>query len=241
MTAPWALIQHVEIEGPGLVAAEAASCGIPLDVRRMFAGDPLPRAEEIGGLIVLGGPMGANDDAAFPNLPRERRLLAEATDAGVPVLGICLGAQLLAVALGARVTRGAQEEVGFGEVSLTDEGWRDRVLGRGPRSIPVFHYHNDVFDLPKGAVHLATSPSYPNQAYRFGDRVYGFQFHVEVDRGLLEAWIPVLPAGAPVDSSFLAQAERTGRRVLAAFFRTKNRPHARGRVSARDVSVSGPN
>jgi len=124
MTTPWALIQHVAIEGPGLVASEAASCGIPLDVRRMFAGDPLPRAEEIGGLIVLGGPMGANDDADFPNLPRERELLAEAAGAGLPVLGICLGAQLLAAALGARVTRGVEEEVGFGEVTLTDEGSR---------------------------------------------------------------------------------------------------------------------
>jgi GMP synthase-like glutamine amidotransferase len=241
MTAPWALIQHVAIEGPGLVASEAASCGIPLDVRWMFAGDPLPRAEEIGGLIVLGGPMGANDDAAFPNLPRERQLLAEAAGAGVPVLGICLGAQLLAAALGARVIRGAQEEVGFGEVTLTDEGWRDPVLGRGPRSVPVFHYHSDAFDLPGGAVLLAASPSYPNQAYRFGDRVYGFQFHVEVDRGLLDAWIPVLPAGASIDSSLQVEAERTGRRVLASFFRTQNRPHARGPVSARDVNVSGPN
>ena len=224
MTVPWALIQHVAIEGPGLVASEAASRGIPLDVRRMFAGDPLPRADEIGGLIVLGGPMGANDDAAFPNLPRERQLLAEAAVAGVPVLGICLGAQLLAAALGARVTRGAQEEVGFGEVSLTEEGWRDPVLGRGPRSIPVFHYHSDAFDLPGGAVLLAASPSYPNQAYRFGDRVYGFQFHVEVDRGLLDAWIPILLPGASIDSSFHAEAERTGRRILAAFFRTKTGP-----------------
>ena len=240
MTVPWALIQHVAIEGPGLIASEAASCGIPLDVRRMFAGDPLPRAEEIAGLIVLGGPMGANDDAAFPNLPPERKLLAEAAGAGIPVLGICLGAQLLAAALGARVYRGAREEIGFGEVTLTDEGWRDPILGLGSRSMPVFHYHGDAFDLPKGAVLLAASPSYPNQAYRLGDRVYGFQFHVEVDRALLDGWIPVLPTGAPIDSSLHEEAERTGRRVLASFFRTKDRPHARGPIAARDVSVSGP-
>src|SRR5206468_3374756 len=175
----------------------------------------------------------------------EGRAVVQAAGAGqgwgLPVLGICLGAQLLAAGLGARVTRGVEEEVGFGEVTLTDEGCRDPVLGRGPRSIPVFHYHGDAFDLPRGAVLLAASPSYPNQAYRFGDRVYGFQFHAEVDRGLLDAWTPILPAGTSIDPSLHAEAERAGRRVLGSFFRTKNRPHARGPVRARDVSVSGPN
>jgi len=240
MTAPWVLIQHVAIEGPGLIASEALSSGVPLDVRRMYAGDPLPGVEEIAGLIVLGGPMGAGDDEAFPNLPRERKLLADAVGAGIPVLGICLGAQLLAAALGARVAKGPWEEIGFGPVTLTDEGSRDPILGQGSRSLPVFHYHGDAFELPKGAVLLAGSPSYPNQAYRFGDRVYGFQFHVEVDRDLLDAWIPALPAGTRIDSALHPEAERAGRGVLGSFFRIKNRPHARGPVGARDVSLSGP-
>jgi len=234
-------LQHVPFEGLAKIQEWAIKSDHVVTSTHLYANEPLPPVDSFDLLVVMGGPMGANDDADFPNLPRERALLAEAAGAGLPVLGICLGAQLLAVALGARVTRGVEEEVGFGEVTLTDEGCRDPVLGRGPRSIPVFHYHSDAFDLPRGAVLLAGSPSYPNQAYRFGDRVYGFQFHVEVDRGLLDAWTPILPEGTSIDPSLHAEAEQAGRRVLASFFRTKNRPHARGPVRARDVTVSGPN
>ncbi len=217
MSRPWALIQHVPSEGPATIAEEARACGVPLHTRRMFAGDPLPSANEIGGLIVMGGPMGANDDALHPHLPAERKLLADAIRADLPVLGVCLGAQLLAAALGARVTRGAAEEIGFGVVGLTPEGIRDPVLGGGA-AIPVFHWHEDTYELPSGAAHLARSDVYPNQAFRVGGRAYGFQFHLEVDRSLYEAWIPRLPQGTAMDATLLPSVERAGRSVFRKFF-----------------------
>ncbi|MBI4364809.1 MAG: gamma-glutamyl-gamma-aminobutyrate hydrolase family protein [Candidatus Latescibacteria bacterium] len=240
MSRPWALIQHVPWEGPGTIAAEARECGIQLETRRMFAGDSVPPAEKIGGLIVMGGPMGAGDDVRHPHLRAERALLADAVLGGLPVLGVCLGAQLLAAALGARVYRGACEEVGFGEVELTPEGLRDPVLAAGTvetsgagkasaaataaaeaepdRTIPVCHWHGDTFDLPRGAVHLARSALYPNQGFRIGDRVYGFQFHLELDRSLFEAWAPRFPSGAAMSAALQPAVERAGRRVFRKFF-----------------------
>jgi len=178
MPQSWGLIQHAPHEGPGTIATEAVAREIPLDVRRVYAGDAVHALREIQGLIVLGGPMGANDDEHHPHLAEERELLGGAVRAGYPVLGICLGSQLLAAALGGRVYKGPVDENGFGEVTPTREGGRDPVLGPAGPAIPVCHWHGDTFDLPPGAVHLATSARYPNQAFRVGDRAYGFQFHV---------------------------------------------------------------
>jgi GMP synthase (glutamine-hydrolysing) len=214
----FAVIQHVASEGPGLIAAVARAHGITLDVRRMDRGDSLRRADAIDGLVVLGGPMGADDAAAYPHLAAERRLLAEACALGIPVLGVCLGAQLLAAAHGARVYRGPAPEIGFGAVTLTVEGARDPVLGPSGPSVPAFHWHGDTFDLPAGAVHLAASDRYQHQAFRVGDTAYGLQFHVELDRALARDWAHALPAGVALDEKRRAAVELTGRAVLHRFF-----------------------
>ncbi len=218
MTRPWGLIQHVPHEGPGIIATEALARGIRLDVRRVYAGDAVHALREIEGLVVMGGPMGANDDERHPNLAAERDLLGGAVRAGYPVLGVCLGAQLLAAALGGRVHKGPAEENGFGEVTLTREGERDPVLGPAGPAIPVCHWHSDTFDLPPGAVHLATSGRYPNQAFRVGDRAYGFQFHVEVDEALYGEWVPFFPPGARFDKALRPAVERAGKGMVARFF-----------------------
>lgn len=212
------MVQHVPFEGPGLIAEVAAARGIRLDARRMDRGDVLPQAGEIGGLVVMGGPMGVGDSEVYPHLVREQELLCAAVDRGLPVLGICLGAQLLAAALGARVTKGASPEIGIGEVTLTAKGREDPVLGGRGSVLPVIHWHQDTFAIPSGAVHLASSSLFANQAFRVGRRAYAFQFHVEVNREIATEWAKHLPSGVSFDEGRWAIVERSGREILARFF-----------------------
>jgi GMP synthase (glutamine-hydrolysing) len=212
------VIQHVAWEGPGTIADEATARGIRLDLRRMDRGEPVQTLEEISGLVVMGGPMSANDTATHPHLAHERRLLRDAMERRLPVLAVCLGSQLLALALDARVERGPMPEVGIGEVALTAEGRDDPVLGMAGDSVPVVHWHEDTFHVPDGAVHLAESSLYRNQAFRLGDRAYAFQFHLEVDRALAGAWEEKLPPGVRLTEDRRAEVERAGRSILGRFF-----------------------
>jgi len=215
----FAVIQHLAAEGPGLIAAVARDHGFTLDVRRMDRGDPVPAADALHGLVVLGGTMGAYEVAAYPHLAAEQRLLAEACARRIPVLAVCLGAQILAAALGARVFKGPATEIGFGDVSLTPDGLRDPILGPSGPTFPVFHWHDDTFDLPPGATHLAATAAYHRQAFCFGGRAYGLQFHVELDRDLAHDWGSVLPPGVRLDEKRRAAVEVTGRAILHRFFR----------------------
>ena len=126
-------------------------------------------------------------------------LLHAVVERELPILGVCLGAQLLAVALGARVEKGSRPEVGVGEVRLTRDGRGDPVLAPAGPTVPVVHWHEDTFEIPKSAVRLADSALYPNQAFRVGRSGYGFQFHVEVDRALADAWAERLPSDVRLD------------------------------------------
>jgi len=218
------LAQHAPHEGPGLVAPALAAAGIGLDVVRLDRGDDLPALDDLGGVVSRGGAMGVHDEAEFAWLAPERRWLAAAVEAGLAVLGVCLGAQQLAAALGAEVVTGPAPEVGTGEVTLTPEGLDDPVLGPdGPRLAAV-HWHGDTFAIPDGAVRLASSDRYSNQAFRYGDRAYGLQFHVEVDRELADLWAPELPPGSTLDAGAVAAVETVGRRVLGRFVDHVGRP-----------------
>lgn len=179
----WWCVQHVGFEGPAAIADVAVGLGHEVRTVALHDGDPLPPraalADGGAGLVVMGGPMGAFDDAVHPYLAAERALIAGCVEDDVPVIGVCLGAQLLAAALGAAVRRGPRGEVGAGTVSLTAAGRADPVLAHAPDPLPVVHWHHDTFDLPDGAVLLAGSERYPHQAFRAG-RSYGLQFHVEL-------------------------------------------------------------
>ena len=211
----WSALQHVGFETPALIGEEAEARGIDLQTVRMDLGDEVPSVEEIEGLIVMGGPMGVMDTEEYPGLRAEMELIEAAVRRDLPVIGVCLGAQLLAAAMGARVYRGPAEEVGAGEVTLAAD---DPVLGRAGSRLPVLHWHGDTFDLPEGADLLASSEAYENQAFRIGGRAYGLQFHVEIGREAAKAIIPHLPAGVEFTADQQAKIESSGIPVISRFF-----------------------
>ncbi len=218
----WAVVQHVPHEGPGLIAEALHEAGLTFEIVRADLGDSYPSVHELGGLVVMGGPMSVHDAGDHPWLPGERELMASSVETGLPVLGVCLGAQQLAMALGAEVSTGPGPEVGTGSVELTSAGRLDPVFGPeygglASSTVACVHWHSETFAVPSGASHLAATPRYPNQAFRVGQRAYGLQFHVEVDRSLARAWAPFLPDGATLDPRRLAEAETAGRRILRRF------------------------
>jgi GMP synthase-like glutamine amidotransferase len=200
------------------VVPAVSDAGAPLTVVRIDRGEPVPPPAEVGamaGLVVMGGPMGVHDD--LPWLADERALLAAAVEADVPVLGVCLGAQQLAAALGADVKPGPEPECGVGEVHLTTDAIGDPLLGPVPTPLPCVHWHSDTFALPDGAVHLARSDAYENQAFRVGRRAYGLQFHVEVTASLVAHWGPHLPPGVFVRTADVAHVSRAGDGIVRRF------------------------
>jgi GMP synthase (glutamine-hydrolysing) len=176
----WLVLRHTAAEGLGLLANVLRDMGVHHRYLDLARGDPPPRdMRGVGGLIVLGGPMAAYEGERHPFLAAENALIERAITAGRPLFGICLGAQLIAQVLGARVYPGERREVGWAPVTLTDDGRDDPLFAGGDGSVTVFHLHGDTYELPADAHNLARSPAYEQQAFRWGDLVYGFQFHVE--------------------------------------------------------------
>jgi GMP synthase-like glutamine amidotransferase len=194
------VLQHLDREGPGFVAELCARRGLAVEALCLDRGTPVPGSLDVGDLlIVMGGSMGVSDvgDPRFPFLSREIALLRTVLAAKQPVIGICLGSQLLAAAAGSRVypnrrpdATGAlrpAREVGFGEVRLLGREREPALAGLGER-LRVLHWHGDTFDLPATAVQLAESELCTNQAFRIGDLAYGLQFHVETDADQVRRW-----------------------------------------------------
>ena len=170
------VLQHVPFEGPGSMAGWLAARRIEVGVTRLFAGDPLPGADEIDGLIAMGGPMSVNDEHELPWLRPEKQLVREAVDRGLPVLGVCLGAQLIASTLGARVYPGPAKEIGWFPIHGVPSV---APAFQFPGECLAFHWHGETFDLPPGAVRLASSAGCANQAFQVGRRAIALQFHLE--------------------------------------------------------------
>jgi GMP synthase-like glutamine amidotransferase len=177
--------RHVPFESGGRLETVLARRGVQLEYLDLYRGaeTPLPAAD---ALIFLGGPMSANDPLPF--LHREMAIIREAAERAQPLLGICLGAQLIARAFGAEVRRNPQKEIGWYEVRLTDEGAADPIFAGVPRAATVFHWHSDTFDLPPAGVLLAASDRCARQAYRVGNAIYGLQFHLEATPQMIAGW-----------------------------------------------------
>lgn len=184
------VFQHVPYEPLGTLDPILRKAGFRIRYVN-FGRDPKARPSLRGyvGLIVLGGPMNVDDVADHPHLATEIELLREANERGMQVLGICLGAQLLAKALGAPVEVAPRKEIGWHDVELSADGQTDPVIGEFQPVQRIFQWHGDRFGLPDGAVSLARSAVCDHQAFRFGDHAYGFQFHLEVSQPLIERWL----------------------------------------------------
>jgi GMP synthase-like glutamine amidotransferase len=176
----------------GIASLAFESRRVPVERLDAFSpGVRWPGVEEISALIVFGGEMNVDEVDVHPQLLTQRELMRRAVDAGIPVLGICLGAQMLARAFDARVYRAPVRELGFKPVRITEAGEHDRLLSAFQSGDRVFQWHEDTFDLPAGAELLATGDDVSNQAFRLGRNAWGVQFHFEVDADGVEAWLRV--------------------------------------------------
>jgi GMP synthase-like glutamine amidotransferase len=178
------ILQHVPFEDPGIVAHWLATRGAAVGHTRFFESAVLPDPAGLDLVVAMGGPMSVNDEAAFPWLAAEKRFIAEAIERGVAVLGICLGAQLIASACGARVFPNAEKEIGWFDI-VACEGAGEAF--RFPSRSTVLHWHGETFELPAGAQRLASSAACANQAFQLGARVIGLQFHLETTPDTLQA------------------------------------------------------
>ncbi len=184
------VLQHIACEPPGAYEDVLRERGATIHRVELDESEPLPDRLGFDAIVAMGGPMSVNDEDEHLWLRDEKRLIGEAVREGVPYWGACLGAQLLAASLGARVYPGDEPEVGLLPVSLTDAGRADPVFGGLPTEFTTLQWHGDTFDLPEGGVRLAGSTAYPHQAFRF-ERAYGVQFHLEVSLEMANAWAEV--------------------------------------------------
>jgi len=173
------IIQHVEFEGPGHIGTWIRERRHGCSFSHLYRGEALPAVDSFDRLVVMGGPMNIYEHDRYPWLAAEKEFIGRAVAAGKTVLGICLGAQLIADVLGARVYAGPEKEIGWFPVTLTPEGREAGLFGEVPERFTVFHWHGDTFSLPAGAVRLAASAGCENQAFLYRDRVLGLQFHLE--------------------------------------------------------------
>ncbi len=168
--------QHVPFEGLGSMEPWLAKRGYTIGCTRFFAGDPLPDLDTIDLLIVMGGPMSVNDEATLPWLIDEMAFIRKAIEAGKPVLGVCLGAQLISKCMGGSITANPEREIGWFPCERVSDNGRAFSF---PNPFDAFHWHGETFSLPEGAVHLARSEACEHQAFQLGERVLGMQFHLE--------------------------------------------------------------
>jgi len=183
------IIKHVEIEGPGLIEYHLNRKKIPYKILHLKSGVRLPKLDGFTHIIILGGPMNVYEEDRYPFLKEEDLFIKEAIQRGKAILGICLGGQLIAKALGAKVLKASVKEIGWYDVSLTKSGLQDPLLSNFPKTFSVFQWHEDTFEIPKSGKLIATSSPISHQAFRYAEKVYGLQFHLEVTEEMIKEWM----------------------------------------------------
>lgn len=183
------IVQHVDAEGPGLIEYCLKQEGIPHQTLNLQKAIRLPKLDGLSHIVLLGGPMNVYEEDRYPFLRDEDLFIKEAIQRGKRILGICLGAQLIAKALGAQVSKASVKEIGWYDVRLTGNGSQDFLFLKFPNTFSVFQWHEDTFEVPRAASLIVTSTSVPNQAFRYGENAYGLQFHLEVTEGMIREWM----------------------------------------------------
>ena len=182
-------LQHAAFENAANIAAWALQRGHRLTHTRLDLNESLPEPEGIDWLVVMGGPMNVDEHDIYPWLAREKEFLRRAIDRGIPVLGVCLGGQLICGVLGGKVTENRQKEIGWFSVTFTPDAASSPVFSRFPQRVPAFHWHGDTFSIPPRAIRLAASDGCDNQAFQYGRRVVALQFHWDYSLQSVETMI----------------------------------------------------
>ncbi len=228
-----ALLQHVPYESPGWILSWLGGHNVPFRTINLYQNDPLPDMEEVSGLVIMGGSMNVYEEKTYPWLAAEKMFIHQFIKSGKPVLGICLGAQLIAASLGARVKRNPALEIGWYPVEILDDRQPEKLKGIFPSYFQTFHWHGDTFEVPLGAVLFASSEGCSNQGFVMGEHVLAIQFHPEITEEGIEDLIAKDSNDLFAESVFVQSAEemRAGTHhieknrevlfnLLTAFFRT---------------------
>lgn len=199
------ILKNISSEGPGTIEEFLRKNSIHYRVVDCVK-ENIPGSNEFDVLVMMGGPMSVNEEGIYHYIKMEMALVKDFISGGKKVFGVCLGAQIMAKALGAKVYAGPEKEIGWYDIEITEDGLSDSMLkklaaqpesGDFRKMFKVFHWHGETFDIPDGAVRLAKSAIYPNQAFKYGDNAYAFQFHIEVTRDMIFEWLK----NEPVDMS----------------------------------------
>lgn len=180
------VLQHVEVEGPGYIIEWAKNNSVQINYTRLFNGDALPNNTSFDLLLIMGGPMGVNDSKDYPWILQERKFINKCINANKAILGICLGAQFLAKAMGGKVYKNLQPEIGWFPITRC-ENLPAALHNLFPNNATVFHWHGDTFDIPVGALPLYSSKATPNQGFIYADKVIALQFHLEATKDAVVA------------------------------------------------------
>jgi len=192
------ICKNINTEGPGTIEDYLKEQKVRYTIVDLSEGEGIPVTNTYNTLVMMGGPMSVNEAEIYPYIREEERLVRDFVAKGNKILGVCLGAQIMAKALGSSVYAGPQKEIGWYNIDLTEEGVKDplmKSLAFHPqvrdfwKKFEVFHWHGETFDIPAGAVRLASSALYPNQAFRHGHKAYAFQFHIEVRKEMILEWL----------------------------------------------------